>query len=142
MVNFKQYDATAQAAAQQQYGERPHRMAYGGRLSDNLTQSVNGKRKMAALLLGIPVTSTAAEVKAAFRSIARTLHVDTGGAGGDMAALVAAKDLLLTTTVEKTTESPVEKVENTCPLCNGAGMVFAGFGSLRCEACRGTVDAL
>lgn len=47
------------------------------------------------MLLGVAVDATADDVQAAFRARVRQLHPDLGGAGGDLAAFVAAKAILL-----------------------------------------------
>lgn len=81
----------------------------------------------ARALLGLPSDHTREEIADAFRAKVRACHPDSGGTGGDMAALVAAKDLLLANSV----------VETPCKTCQGRGYIGRGFG-LKCSRCGGT----
>lgn len=110
----------------------------GGKAGLNLMQRMDGRLAAARALLGISGAYTAAEIKTAFRNKAKIGHVDAGGSGGDMAALVEARDLLLTTVVESPSETTTGKEEKTCQLCSGTGMVASGFGATECASCRGT----
>ncbi len=98
--------------------------------------------KAARALLGVSATATPDDIKAAFRTAVRAAHPDNGGTGADMDALTRAKELLLTTMTESPGQNSAANAESACKLCNGVGTVSTGFGSLPCQACRGTGNAL
>lgn len=89
-------------------------------------------RAQALALLGITGEATPALVALAFRRRVMAGHPDTGdGSICDMTLLMQAKKVAL---------SDPETSNSACMLCQGAGMVRARVGSVRCFACNGTGD--
>lgn len=65
---------------------------------DDLIDASLAQRQADAALLGVSVSATAAEIRAAFRAKMRTsptIHPDRGGDGAQMRALIEARDRLL-----------------------------------------------
>lgn len=95
-------------------------------------------RLQALAALGLDELPTGAAqygiVKAAFTHKAKQMHADAGGSGGDIAALKAARDLLLSEINQTTQKSENE----TCPMCGGRGSVSLSFGAEPCGSCGGS----
>lgn len=80
------------------------------------------------LAYGGPLGDKAA-VSTAFAKAVKSAHPDTGGAGGDMGALKAAREYLLSNNIA--TKTP-------CPMCGGVGIVASQAFGRQCNNCKGT----
>lgn len=87
----------------------------------------------AAGLLGLTLPATAEEVRAAYVRAVKAMHPDTGGPGGNMAPLKAARDTLLAELNHAVEKRPLV----TCPMCLGRGSVNSGFTTSKCVMCAG-----
>lgn len=126
--------AQQEMAEAQQRAEWAHRQ----RQFQNNYSARPAPRATAAQLLGVAEDASAEDIKHAFTAKVKEAHPDAGGKGGDIAALKAARDLLLTTEFKKDTL----KEELTCPLCKGTGMVSSGFGAMQCQSCGGSGNVI
>lgn len=118
--------------AREQHARARLRESWSNRLSAGVSN--------AAAVLGVSDDATDDEVRQAFRTKARTMHTDTGGAGGDLDALKEARDVMLRRGVNQNEEM---QVKGGCVYCRGRGRVpsTTSWGSDLCIACNGTGNA-
>jgi len=93
--------------------------------------------KTAASLLRVSLCGPWTEdaVRAAFTDIVRKAHPDTGGAGGDLARLKEARDVLLKEAAKEAGIVP-------CARCEGTGRMTTRSGRrVSCSACGGTGES-
>jgi len=68
-------------------------------------------------------------IQAAFAAAVKAAHPDTGGTGGDMAAIKGARKYLLSCNVAE---------KEPCPMCKGSGRVATQPFGMQCQNCKGT----
>lgn len=97
---FSQSFAAAQQAAYEDAIRRKQEAWYDERVrrKENPFQSSQSPRLANdhwAKVLNLPVTATAVQIKAAYRKLAKTAHVDAGGSDEKMSRLNTARDQAL-----------------------------------------------
>lgn len=92
--------------------------------------------------LGVDRTATAAEIKAAYRSLASANHPDRGGDHAVMAELTVAYETLSDEDKRKSYDETLELVGTKCGVCSGEGRRwkqkgFSARTAVRCTTCAG-----
>lgn len=79
-------------------------------------------------ILNLPDSYSEADVRQAFVAACNAAHPDAGGKGGDMAAILEARDILMGNA----------KTDIPCKTCQGSGYVRGRGVAVRCGKCNGS----